>query len=402
MQVSTKTFEQRLARLAAASVGIVLASTAGILSPSLASESATSASWTPYPGPAPAAGLNAVNDVRAVSESLAWSVGQAGKSRLLLKWDGVAWTEATVTPEPTGKSGLSAVHTVSASSAWAVGWSGAGPWVIRYRNGAWAPFPVVGLPGGALAGIATTAKGIPVVVTRGGYSSRAKVAKWNGSSWSVGSLPIRKSDYPSSVATAIRYVPGSGDAFVVVGSESATNAAWAVRGRPGRTWENFSPRPTVTPPSGPSFVFTHDVAHDVHVASGSDVTLVGASVTTSDVVGPAPAQRPYVTRWNGSRWVQQKFAVIDGDAINAIAVQPGKSRLLVGFNNQSYRAIAYEYTATTGWKRLPSRPEGTSLYGAGAIPGTTGYWGVGSEGSVQESELLFPYYADESAYLLRR
>jgi hypothetical protein len=358
--------------------------------------------WTEYPGPAPGPGTNQLLDVEAASDSLAWAVGRAGTGHLLLKWDGVAWSAIPVEAPVAGTSALLRVHAVSSSSAWAVGFDHGQPWILRYKNGSWTTFSTAGLPSGRLTAVATTSKGVPVVVTgSSSYAVRAKIAKWNGSSWVLGSLPIPKSDHPSSYGTAISLVPGSGDAFVIVGSASGTFGAWAVRGRPGGAWQDFSPPSSVTGQGPGGFVYTTDHASDVYVVNQHDITLVGTAVTTSDVVGPAPGQRPIVARWNGTSWSREKLSSVYGDSINAIAVHPGKSRLVVGYNDQTHRADAFEFVPGTGWKRLASPPAGSALYAVAAIPGTTSYWAVGSKGTVNNPPQGWPYYSEDSTYLLR-
>jgi hypothetical protein len=128
---------------------------------------------------------------------------------------------------------------------------------------------------------------------------------------------------------------------------------------------------------------------------------VGTAVTTSDVVGPAPGQRPIIAHWNGTKWGRQKLSSVYGDSLLSIAVQPGKSRLVVGYNNQTMRGDAFEYTPGTGWKRLASTPVASGLYAVAAIGGTTAFWAVGSKGTVKQSPQGWTSFSQDSTYLLR-
>jgi hypothetical protein len=164
----------------------------------------TGTAWTQVGVPVPANYLNQLYGVSASSASDVWAVGtyanlgepNGARHPLALHYDGAAWSVVPVPTPPGGTAYLRGVKAISPTDAWAVG-SKSGystPVAYHWDGRAWTevPTPVVGAGGNNLFyGVAAlSATQVWAVGYRStGTGPQPLVERWNGTAWSVETLP---------------------------------------------------------------------------------------------------------------------------------------------------------------------------------------------------------------------
>ncbi|MGI5422001.1 hypothetical protein [Actinomadura luteofluorescens] len=155
-------------------------------------------------------GADRLNDIAAVSKTLAWSVGSfsgrttPGPVTLVERWDGAKWSRAT-SPNPGRLSNtLQGVASLSVTNAWAVGWylSDAGnnvALVLHWDGRAWTRSPVT-LPSGNTELRSVTAVSAKNVWAVGNHEGRPLVMHWNGTRWRVLPEPALTESWLSAAA----------------------------------------------------------------------------------------------------------------------------------------------------------------------------------------------------------
>jgi len=94
--------------------------------------------WSVAVKPTPSSGASALQDVKAVSASDVWAVGQASTHTLIEHWNGTTWSAVKSLSPGTNDSALSGLAIISADNIWAVGFSlsnGLTQTLIEHWNG---------------------------------------------------------------------------------------------------------------------------------------------------------------------------------------------------------------------------------------------------------------------------
>ncbi|MFM8972807.1 MAG: hypothetical protein ACKOOG_09255, partial [Actinomycetota bacterium] len=222
----------------------------------------------------PGATGSMLSDVTCLSATSCWAVGQATVSgtvrRLMLRWDGTTWTiVSTALPNGTAESRLAAVTCTSASACWAVG-----AFSTTARQNPWDP---------------------PVTEQR-------LLLRWDGTAWSSVSTPI-----PTGTSTC-EFNDVSCAAATdcwAVGDSTTTGAAQRLAYRwNGTAWSLVS----VPNPSGA----TGSRLDGVTCTGASNCWAVGAA-TISGI------KRRMVVRWNGTAWTGVTTPLPVGTSSSALA-----------------------------------------------------------------------------------
>ena len=181
------------------------------------------------------------NSVTCVSTSDCWSVGDtssaaAGTNALALHWDGTWWSQSSLPSLGVASSELTSVNCVSSSDCWATGesnvdspTSGQQVIMLNWDGSSWSqvstPNPVAGT---------IQFYGIPAVScadandcwTVGSWASTTPedfVLQWDGSSWTVGSIPGATAPYDGSTLGAVTCTSAS--SCWAVGTETSSSGS---------------------------------------------------------------------------------------------------------------------------------------------------------------------------------
>jgi hypothetical protein len=218
----------------------------------------TTWSTIPSPDPGPFGYANELRSVAATSPDNAWAVGyytsRSGPSgqRLILHWNGTAWSQAASPNPSSAESALTGVSATSAASAWAVG---------QYCPSR---------PGGCA-----------------GTRQDTLILHWNGTAWSRHTSPS----------------PGTGDYLHAVTARTTTDA-WAVGNDQNRTgsldtlilhWDGIR-WSRVSSPSSSAFNYLFQVSTD----SARDAWAVGYYCTRNCT--EKEIDHSLILHWNGTTW----------------------------------------------------------------------------------------------------
>ena len=309
-------------------------------------------SWSVLSTPAPSgASASYLNGVSCSSASACTAVGHdvsnAGMVTLVERWNGSAWTIQS-SPNPSGAtaSDLNEVSCASASACIAVGYSlnSTGtfqPLAEGWNGTAWSVLSVPA-PSGAtsdyLEGVscasasACTATGVATI----SGASTALAEAWNGSAWSVQSVPApsgatatelyRVSCVSASACTAAGNYVTSGGATVPL-AENWNGTAWSVQSTPT--------------PSGALASYLDGMA----CVSATACTAVGWYEPS------AGAYETLAERWNGTAWTIQSTPNPSGGTDNYLFAASCAS-------TTTCTAVGYELA--TGYASLAEGWNGTA------------------------------------------
>jgi hypothetical protein len=247
-------------------------------------------SWTIVPTPATTGGSKSILfGVANLGGGNAWAVGRSEANRALVEhWDGSAWT-IIPTPDPAAPAGttftgstLKAVSARSANDIWAVGYftaakgtnSDSFTLTMHWNGSAWtivpSPNPATPTPSGdsqTLNGVVEISPADAWAVggtsdTSGFQPAKTIAMHWNGTAWSVATLPNL----------------GSGGGLASVTASSSTSV-WAAGPAGGTTsvlhWNGTSWTPETTPvgPDG------QPVMNGISAVPGSATEVWAAGIT---------------------------------------------------------------------------------------------------------------------------
>ena len=341
--MTSSAFRRRM-RLAAGLAGgasLVLAQAAAALA------SAPPASAPRYPG--------VLYGVSALSRSSAWAVGSFRTStgaRLILHWNGTAWTEVA-SPDPGRRGTLRAVSARSASDAWAVG---------SYCASAC---------GGAS----------PV--------TRALILRWNGRRWTKVASPIPSGAVSTILSGVSTLSPASAWA---VGSFCRAASCFA-GGPPLRPlllhWNGTAWSAVASPHPGGRYGTSLSAVTAVTASDAWAVGSFGTRPSHPGVCPGCPGQKSLVIRWNGRTWnrvASPSRGVPPDSSLSAVSALSRAGALAVGWTYFSVpdeqKALALRWSGRT-WRQLASPSPGPAgnvfapLNGLSAVSPTSA-WAVGS------------------------
>lgn len=249
-------------------------------------------SWSEVAAPAPAgATASTLGGVTCTSSSFCMAVGSYEDEKdewktFAMRWNGSAWTVST-TPNPSGApySWLSGVSCSSATSCRAVG---------SYLNE--------------------------------GDEERAQSLTWNGSSWSIATVPV-PSDAIGTQLGAVACTSASHCAAVGSYQRGEGGSKTLIVTWNGSAW-SLAASPSVPEASG------NDLG-DVACASASNCMAVGAYETTTEAV------RPIAMRWDGTAWSIIAVPAAGGfrDSLKAVSCPSASSCLAVGTTEEGSETL---------------------------------------------------------------
>lgn len=353
------------------------------------------------------AGLNisngnpALNAIAAVSTNDIWAVGSLGGQTLAEHWNGTNWQGVPGPNNGTNSSKLNSIAAIASNDIWAVGaisvsaspsttFGSPNHTLIEHWNGSqWSIVPspdavvvtVTGTPPTAqglnqLNSIAAvSANDIWAVGAADGHPQDHYLANpspliehWNGSQWSLATLPSLPSGALLEGVTAI-----------------SANDVWAV-GNSITPGTNF-PEPLFAHWDGQKWSFMSGPGVGVYggaltaiSATGSDnIWAVGAKTQTSKAVPPL------VEHWDGTRWNLVNFpqttqiaSLLDVLALSAnnVWIVGGSTSVIVEhWDGTHWQAVTQQHTESGGLSGLASTGGklwmvGTSVTGLQAVPNT--------------------------------
>ena len=334
--------------------------------------------------------------VAARSASDAWAVGQyegvdSLQRTLVEHWNGSQWAYVN-SPSPGAEDNvLQGVAADSASDVWAVGaqTSRAGvtqPLIEHWNGSAWsvATLPSVGSLGGELTGVAAIAPGdvwaVGYTYMAGGQSAPSTqqplALHWNGSQWQSAAVPSPStgSFEPLNAVTAI----ATNDVWAV-GSDSGANTS-LIEHFDGKVWK------VVTAPTAVNGGALTGVA----AAASGDVWAVGTGSGTvrQSGGGCGVAGGAVIEHWNGSRWSDVTPPTVSGGSgipysLASVAAASAHDVWAVGNVSAYLSDLSGAYTPVilhwdgTSWTatQAPTAPTTEGLVGVAAAGGTV--WTVG-------------------------
>ena len=269
--------------------------------------------------------------------------GTSSDKTLIQKWNGTSW--ATVSsPDPGIGSDLNAVSCTSTSFCMAVGSYGTGttsPTLVEKWNGSkWTMLtsPNPGTPGAnGLDGVscASTTSCLAVGSSVANSTGTPLAEKWNGTSWSLTTLP--DDALQSSALNAVSCASGTFCLAVGSGHTGTSQGTFADKWN-GTTW-------TLVPYSEPAG--TADVLNGVTCRSTTFCLAVGSS---SDSVNP---EQTLTAKWNGTSWKvvsSPDTSPAQANQLNAVSCTSSTFCTAVGqyTNGSNYQAtLAQKYNGTS-------------------------------------------------------
>jgi hypothetical protein len=271
-------------------------------------------------------GVDATSANNAIAVGSSTAFNGAGATAVALRWNGTAWSRATVA-KPTGAtSQLRAVKAFSASDAWAVGATGSislGQTLAMHFDGtSWtqSPTPSPGTRDNILTSVAGSAPndvwavGYFLNLPYGNRLRQPLILHWNGTTWSQVPAPA-----PAAGQTTFVYdvsVSSPTDAWAVGYTSSvALGVSAYVVHWDGSAW-TLAPVPPL------------QVLNTVSARSATDVWAAGA-----DASGAAQ-----LAHWNGSGWSLTPVTVTGGigvPSISSIRVVDADTEWAVGSQGDS-------------------------------------------------------------------
>ncbi len=307
-------------------------------------------------------------DVAAAGPGLAWAVGEEGRSgsvrgtALALVWDGTAWRRTG----PGFAGHLNSVAATPDGSAWTVGTDGSGTArLLAWDGRAWreAEFPGRGAAGTALTGV-TTGPGDHVWVC-GRNSDGSVLLHGHQDRWTwLAAPPATTTVAPSGVHRA-----PCGDIHVY-GHELVARwdgAAWTVLPAPGGIRASFTGLLPVAP---------------------DDIWLTGYDYGIGGPPGKPPGVR--LLHGDGSTWesVTAPFGV--GMLTGIVGDARGRPDRIAGWDFWDQTRAHYLRWDGTAWvsERGPAATTPVAMNSLTSVPGSDGYWAVGTTSTSPSSSAL--------------
>jgi len=194
--------------------------------------------WSIVTSPNPDPTQNLLVAVDGVANDL-WAVGNVGHdgygggtvAGLVLRWNGTAWTKATI---PSGNgftiTELRDVVAVASNDVWAVGtafsWQTFSfvPYLLHWNGQSWTQSTIPNPPGGGFRTV-TALSATKVYAFGAKDTGQPLIAKWNGSTWSQETPPAGTGHFLEAACA----VAGTGTVWAVGSQTSSTARTLAIR-----------------------------------------------------------------------------------------------------------------------------------------------------------------------------
>lgn len=322
----------------------------------------------PVPDGAPAAQLR---DVAAAGDGLAWAVGEEGRSGgtlgspLALVWDGAAWAR-TGAGAPGFRGYLHSVAGTCARSAWAIGTDTAGAThLLAWHGGTWreTDFPGRGRSGTSLTDVAVDPGG--GAWFSGRTSDGRLLLHHDGGTWTW--LPAPPGA-PTATPSGVRLTP-RGDVWLYgVGIVARWN---------GSAWTEL-----------PSYQGIRATLTGLLPVADDDLWLVGHDYGVGGPIGKPPGV--LLLHGDGSTWqgVSGPFGV--GMLNGIVADARGRPDRIAGWDFWDQTRAHYLRWDGAAWvsERGPVATTPVVMNALAKVPGSDGYWAVGTTSTSASSTAL--------------
>lgn len=281
--------------------------------------------WDVTPSPNAGSVANRFDAVDAISPDAAWAVGRSsdgfGNSPAIAQWDGATWTAMTL-PTDLGEGALTDVEAFATDDVWAVGFTGdeelklERALALHWDGTAWRRVPVRPALGGGRSALLSISGIAPNDIWAiGDRRNQVEILRYDGSAWSRSEA---NADGNLTAVTSI--TPEDG---------------WAV-GESVLRWD------------GTAWGQGGNVRNDVELRS---VAAVGPNDVWAVGSRPGSEQgtlKPFVTRWDGERWLPVEGGKAPGSAVlTSVAALPDGTVLAVGYRDAKGIRRAYAVRGTT-------------------------------------------------------
>lgn len=346
-------------------------------------------SWSIVPSQNPSSYTNYLQDVSALSESAAWSVGYYNTSSgsaavsLVERWDGSQWSTVPVPHVGSSSNRLAAVEAIAPDNVWAVGHyryvTQPDPYdltlILHWDGAQWTvvPSPNVGVWNNLLYDISAVSPDDIWAV--GSYRSSLSAPEqmltmhWDGSDWTIIPSPNPGSSY--NILRGVTAV-STDDVWAVGYYDAGSNPDQTmILHWNGSQWEIV---PSANAPTGFSLLYSVDAS-----ASG-DVWAVGYNSNP-----PGGQVRTLVQHWDGTSWtlVNSPNPGSNYNSLTGVSVVSANDVWAVGNSNSG----SGSQTMTLHWdghawsqSPSPNAAGGNWLNGVDAVSGRH-VWAVGYSGS---------------------
>jgi hypothetical protein len=301
--------------------------------------------WSQVTAPPTGYSTNVLADTSASSTSDAWAVGWSEPERytfhpLAMHWNGTAWSDTTSFTAALEGQIADGVADISSTDAYAIG--------------------------GGL-----------------GSADEGEVAQWNGTTWTRLTVPLPQNDNLASNLTGIS-ADSADDVWIVgtyeleVTSSDYADETYSLHWN-GSSWSIISM--PLEPGTNPNFEYVFD---SVHAISPTNVWAVGQAVNVAE---PSSATT-LIEHWNGTAWsIVASPSVGTGDNLTGVTASSATDVWAVGYDTPSGSSTAQTLTLNwngTAWSTVasPNASTGSSLLTSVATaPGAAIIQAVGYSGT---------------------
>jgi hypothetical protein len=315
---------------------------------------AAASAWSIVPSPSPPARpRGGFSDVACTAATTCFAVGGSGSTASVARWNGASWSlVATPTPPGSSQFGLNGLSCPGAYSCFAVGTafvgSGATPLFEHWNGIGWSVQSSPPLPTGATVNLASVACVSPTNCFAAGTEISGSlrttfVEHWNGSTWSIASMPNPSGATDSELQDIACLSATSCDA--VGFTNSGTNDITLVEHWNGSTW-SIAPSPSVSGAVRSELL-------GVRCSSASSCFAVGFSQ------GSADFGFVLIERWDGSTWSIAPSPSTGGD-LSRVACTSDANCIAVGQSHNGAEAALVEQWNGSGWSIMPTPDLGAS------------------------------------------
>jgi hypothetical protein len=368
----------------------------------VASPAFAASGWTT--APIPPAGQNGyLLGVSADSGTDAWAVGTVNRAgsqpgELIDHWTGSTWQQSAGPSYPTSELvDLDGVSAASTTEAWGVGFTRAGgtgqafPTTVHWNGTSWstvapAQCNVAGVPVSSyLLGVADVSPANAFAVGECTSQATGLIQHWNGSTWTLMSLPDPNPANPGMTQSLSSISADSATDIWAVGLYTIGYAPTGIRYEPyslhwnGSTWAVVAMPPV--PGSDGHLVYQFKA---IDAISPANVWAVGQSGDDVGVGGTPTAT--LIEHWNGTAWsVVPSPTVGTSPYLNGVTATSASNAWAVGYDTPA--GTSQPQTLTLNWNgsawttvSSPNVGAASRLVSVSTKPGAAIVWAAGYSG----------------------